>query len=221
MWPEGEGNIERRVIASGGRTRRGRENSCTLGTSGQVRKLSAREPGDLGGACRERQAGGKRQTPHAPRVRRRGVGAGGSTEERCEPGRGTAGGESGGKRPRQGERGRGPARSVHRGGQPCPRGWIGCGQQHDVCLAAMHPRQEPYESTLTYGSVRGVPGDRDPYRDRFRSVSPGFPRPGFPPWCFVMALRPRPDSQSVPSWTSSSQTDSSSTPRGHSLDHAA
>jgi len=31
------------------------------------------------------------------------------------------------------------------------------------------PRQEPYELTLTYGSVRGALGDRRPYRDR----SPG------------------------------------------------
>ena len=50
------------------------------------------------------QAGGERRKPHAPRVRRREVGAGGSTDERFEQGRGTAGGEPGGKQPRRGER---------------------------------------------------------------------------------------------------------------------
>ena len=50
------------------------------------------------------QAGGGRRKPHAPRVRRRGVGAGGSTDERFEQKRHAAGGESGGKHPRQGER---------------------------------------------------------------------------------------------------------------------
>ncbi len=79
-----------------------------VGEPVHVRNLLAREPGDLGDACREGQAGGGRLRPYAPRARRRGVGAGGSTEERFEQGRGTAGGESGGKRPRQGERGAGP-----------------------------------------------------------------------------------------------------------------
>jgi len=35
-----------------------------------------------------------------------------------------------------------------------------------VRFAVTHPRQEPYELTRTHGSVRGVPGDRHPYRDR-------------------------------------------------------
>ena len=51
-----------------------------------VRKLPAREPRDLGDARREEQAGGERLRPHAPRVRRRGVGAGGSGDARFEQG---------------------------------------------------------------------------------------------------------------------------------------
>ena len=85
--------------------------ACGPGAVGEpvhIRKLLAREPGDLGNACREGQAGGGRLGPYAPRARRRGVGAGGSTEERFEQGRVSVGGESGGKRPRQGERGPGP-----------------------------------------------------------------------------------------------------------------
>ena len=78
------------------------ENPCTSGNSSHENRETSETP------AAKWQAGGGRLRPHAPRVRRRGVGAGGSTEERFEQGRGTAGGESGGKRPRQGERGRGP-----------------------------------------------------------------------------------------------------------------
>ena len=86
------------------RYRKRRANPARSREPVHVRKLPAREPGDLGDARREEQAGGERLRPHAPRVRRRGVGAGGSTEERFEQGRVRAGGESGGKRPRHRER---------------------------------------------------------------------------------------------------------------------
>ena len=54
------------------------------------------------------QAGGGRRQPHAPRLRRRGVGAGGGTDERFERGRHAGGGESGGKQPRAEENVQGP-----------------------------------------------------------------------------------------------------------------
>ena len=78
------------------------ENPCTSGTSSQENRETPQTP------AAKWQAGGGRPRPHVPRARRRGVGAGGSTDERFEQGRVSAGGGSGGKRPRQGERDAGP-----------------------------------------------------------------------------------------------------------------
>ena len=84
--------------------------------------------------------------PHAPRVRRRGVGLGRSTGEGSEQRRGTARGGSGGK-----GLGRGECRRARRGphteaDKPRPKRWTACGAEAVVGLAIrQHPRQEPYE----------------------------------------------------------------------------
>ena len=55
------------------------------GEPGHVRKLSAREPGDLAGVCQQqRQTGGRRPKPYGPHARGRGAGQRGSTEEATE-----------------------------------------------------------------------------------------------------------------------------------------
>jgi len=100
--------------------------ACEPGAVGDpvhVRKLVAREAGELGGACREWQGGGGRRQPHAPHARRRGVGPGRSTREGSEQGRATVGGGSGGQGRERGER-----RRVHHGphteaDRPCPMRW--------------------------------------------------------------------------------------------------
>ncbi len=104
------------------------------------------DPGTSGNSLRENretseapaakwQAGGGRRKPHAPRVRRRGVGPGRSTREGSEQGRGTVGGGSGGRGRDRGERRRvrhGPHTEADR---PCPRRWTACGAEADVGLA--------------------------------------------------------------------------------------
>ena len=106
-----------------------------VGDPVHVRKLPAREPGDLGGACREVAGRWGRRKPHAPRVRRRGVGPGRSTREGSEQGRATVGGGSGGKGRDRGERRRvrhGPHTEADR---PCPKRWTACGAEAVVGLA--------------------------------------------------------------------------------------
>ena len=80
------------------RYRKRRTNPARSREPVHVRKLPAREPGELGGACREVAA--RRGKAQAPRLRRRAAGAGGSRDERFEQGRGSVGGESRGKQPR-------------------------------------------------------------------------------------------------------------------------
>ena len=79
LWTEGEGNIERRVIASGGRTRRGRENPCTSGNSPHENRETS--PASVSSNGR---AVGESQKPYGPHARGRGAGQRGSTEETTE-----------------------------------------------------------------------------------------------------------------------------------------
>ncbi len=67
---------------------------CTSGNSPHENRETSAVP------AAKWRAGGERRKPHAPRARRRGVGAGGSTDERFEQKRHAAGGEPGGKQPR-------------------------------------------------------------------------------------------------------------------------
>ena len=64
----------------------------------------------------------------------------------------------------------GATRTAHRGGQAVPQALDGVrsGGCCRACAAAIIRGKSRMSSTLTYGSVRGVPGDRHPYRD------PGF-----------------------------------------------
>ena len=86
-------------------SRAAHEPGAVVGTRARQETLRARtgRPRQCSVAC-ERQAGGGRRKPYAPRVRCRGVGRGRSTCEGSEPGRATVGGGSGGKGPDQGER---------------------------------------------------------------------------------------------------------------------
>ena len=65
---------------------------------------------------------------------------GGSTDERFEQGRATAGGESGGKQTAPRRTSNGHARTARSSGQPCPRGWRACGKQHDGRQRGGSPR---------------------------------------------------------------------------------
>ena len=62
----------------------------------------------------------------------------------------------------------GATRTAHRGGQAVPQALDGVrsGGCCRACAAAIIRGKSRMSSTLTYGSVRGVPGDRHPYRDR-------------------------------------------------------
>ena len=105
------------------------ETPCTSGNSLRENRETSEAP------AAKWQAGGGRRQPHAPRVRRRGVGPGRSTREGSEQGRGTVGGGSGGKGLDRGERRRvrhGPHTEADR---PCPMRWAACGAEAVVWLA--------------------------------------------------------------------------------------
>ncbi len=105
------------------------ETPCTSGNSSRENRETSEAP------AAKWQAGGGRRQPHAPRVRRRGVGPGRSTREGSEQGRATVGGGSGGKGRDRGERRRvrhGPHTEADR---PCPKRWTACGAEADVGLA--------------------------------------------------------------------------------------
>jgi len=112
-----------------------------------------------------RRTDGRRLRPHGPRARLRGVGQRRSTDEALEQGPQTVCGECGGKAAGQGEH---PLAShapdTERGFSACPRGHRVCGERPSA-LRYSSATRAVCANERSYGSVRGVPGNRYPYRD--------------------------------------------------------